>query len=95
MGLMHVKFIDAQTSTCWCSVEVRRGVPAQVSPSPLDNRLKFRGPSPKVMYLKRITLIFTYSPTTRQRRCHPRHSTEVQKHMVRHQQALCCLRLIH
>ncbi|GFY10671.1 hypothetical protein TNCV_2194921 [Trichonephila clavipes] len=36
-GVMHVKSIEDQTSTRWCSVEVRRGVPAQVSSSSLEH----------------------------------------------------------
>ncbi|GFU94496.1 uncharacterized protein TNCV_2644821 [Trichonephila clavipes] len=39
----------AQTSSPWCDVVVRRGVPAQVSSSSLDHGSKLRGPSPKVL----------------------------------------------
>ncbi|GFU51310.1 hypothetical protein TNCV_2535661 [Trichonephila clavipes] len=24
---MHAKYVEAQTSSCWCGLEVRRGVP--------------------------------------------------------------------
>ncbi|GFW64090.1 uncharacterized protein TNCV_707951 [Trichonephila clavipes] len=39
----------AQTSSRWCGVVVRRGVPAQVSSSSLDHGSNFRGPSPKAL----------------------------------------------
>ncbi|GFS71317.1 uncharacterized protein TNCV_5050601 [Trichonephila clavipes] len=38
-----------QTSSRWCGVVVRRGVPAQVSSTSLDHSSKFRGPSPKAL----------------------------------------------
>ncbi|GFT40233.1 hypothetical protein TNCV_627411 [Trichonephila clavipes] len=47
--LLHVKSIEAQTSSHWCGVEVKTGVPAQVSSSSLDHGSKLRGPSPKVL----------------------------------------------
>ncbi|GFU62909.1 uncharacterized protein TNCV_4591491 [Trichonephila clavipes] len=47
--LIHVKSIEAQTSSHWCGVEVKTGVPAQVSSSSLDHGSKLRGPSPKVL----------------------------------------------
>ncbi|GFY12085.1 uncharacterized protein TNCV_4975851 [Trichonephila clavipes] len=34
---MHIKYVEAQTSSKWCRLEVRRGVPAQVSTSSLDH----------------------------------------------------------
>ncbi|GFT54766.1 uncharacterized protein TNCV_5001371 [Trichonephila clavipes] len=37
----------AETSSRWCGVVVRRGVPAQVSSTSLDQGSKLRGPSPK------------------------------------------------
>ncbi|GFT17482.1 netrin receptor UNC5B [Trichonephila clavipes] len=37
----------AETSSRWCGVVVRRGVPAQVSSTSLDHGSKLRGPSPK------------------------------------------------
>ncbi|GFY25114.1 uncharacterized protein TNCV_2693051 [Trichonephila clavipes] len=37
----------AETSSRWCGVVVRRGVPAQVSSTSLDHGSKIRGPSPK------------------------------------------------
>ncbi|GFT75554.1 uncharacterized protein TNCV_1135251 [Trichonephila clavipes] len=39
----------AETSSRWCSVVVRRGVPAQVSSTSLDHGSKLRGPSPKAL----------------------------------------------
>ncbi|GFU51166.1 uncharacterized protein TNCV_966571 [Trichonephila clavipes] len=39
----------AETSSRWCGVVVRRGVPAQVSSMSLDHGSKLRGPSPKVL----------------------------------------------
>ncbi|GFU85319.1 uncharacterized protein TNCV_2386241 [Trichonephila clavipes] len=52
----------AQTSSRWCGVVVRRGVPAQVSSSSLDHCSKLRGPSPKALvYLNSATFIFTHS----------------------------------
>ncbi|GFV22759.1 hypothetical protein TNCV_4278421 [Trichonephila clavipes] len=37
----------AEMSSRWCGVVVRKGVPAQVSPSSLDHASKLRGPSLK------------------------------------------------
>ncbi|GFV60134.1 uncharacterized protein TNCV_3886521 [Trichonephila clavipes] len=37
----------AETSSRWCGVVVREGVPAQVSSTSLDHGSKLRGPSPK------------------------------------------------
>ncbi|GFS55186.1 hypothetical protein TNCV_4799321 [Trichonephila clavipes] len=42
--LLHVKSIEAQTSSHWCGVEVKTGVPAQVSSSSLDHGSKLRVP---------------------------------------------------
>ncbi|GFT82607.1 hypothetical protein TNCV_1633971 [Trichonephila clavipes] len=39
----------AHTSSLWCDVVVRRGVPAQVSSLTLDHASKSRGPSPKAL----------------------------------------------
>ncbi|GFV67092.1 uncharacterized protein TNCV_1078721 [Trichonephila clavipes] len=39
----------AETSSRWCGVVVRRGVPAQVSSTSLDLGSKLRGPSPKAL----------------------------------------------
>ncbi|GFX01635.1 integrase catalytic domain-containing protein [Trichonephila clavipes] len=39
----------AQTSSRWCGVVVRRGMPAQVSSTSLDHGSKSRGPSPKAL----------------------------------------------
>ncbi|GFV98106.1 uncharacterized protein TNCV_4448661 [Trichonephila clavipes] len=39
----------AETSSHWCGVVVRRGVPAQVSSTSLDYGSKLRGPSPKAL----------------------------------------------
>ncbi|GFX50776.1 uncharacterized protein TNCV_2723601 [Trichonephila clavipes] len=39
----------AETSSHWCGVVVRRGVPAQVSSTSLDHGSKLRGPSPKAL----------------------------------------------
>ncbi|GFX54179.1 uncharacterized protein TNCV_2338151 [Trichonephila clavipes] len=41
--------LKARTSSRWCDVVVRRGVPAQVSPTSLDHGSKLRGPSPKAL----------------------------------------------
>ncbi|GFT15871.1 hypothetical protein TNCV_3314581 [Trichonephila clavipes] len=46
---MHVKSLEAETSTQRWGVEVRRGVSAQVSSSLLDPGLKRRGPPPKAL----------------------------------------------
>ncbi|GFT76078.1 uncharacterized protein TNCV_1255601 [Trichonephila clavipes] len=46
-GQMHSKYVEAQTFSRWCGVEVKRGMPAQVSSSSLDHGSKFRGPSPR------------------------------------------------
>ncbi|GFX67317.1 hypothetical protein TNCV_4657881 [Trichonephila clavipes] len=43
-GSVHVKSVD-ETSSRWCGVVVRRGVPARVSS--IDHGSKLRGPSPK------------------------------------------------
>ncbi|GFX09708.1 hypothetical protein TNCV_653071 [Trichonephila clavipes] len=43
---MHVKYVEAQTSSRWYGVDVRRRVPAQVSFSSLGLGLKLLGPSP-------------------------------------------------
>ncbi|GFV98420.1 uncharacterized protein TNCV_623791 [Trichonephila clavipes] len=52
----------AETSSRWCGVVVRRGVPAQVSSTSLDHGSKLRGPSPKALVqLNSATLIFTHS----------------------------------
>ncbi|GFX77527.1 hypothetical protein TNCV_4025771 [Trichonephila clavipes] len=42
---MHVKSVE--TSSRWCGVVVRRGLPAQGSSTSLDHGSKLRGPSPK------------------------------------------------
>ncbi|GFS51270.1 uncharacterized protein TNCV_3533372 [Trichonephila clavipes] len=42
----------AQTSSHWCGVVVRRGVPAQVSSSSLDHGSKLRGLRPKALVLQ-------------------------------------------
>ncbi|GFX52772.1 retrovirus-related Pol polyprotein from transposon TNT 1-94 [Trichonephila clavipes] len=47
--LIQVKSIEVQTSSHWCGVEVKTGVPAQVSSSSLDHGSKLRVPSPKVL----------------------------------------------
>ncbi|GFU12031.1 uncharacterized protein TNCV_2095091 [Trichonephila clavipes] len=39
----------AETSSSWCGVVVREGVPAQVSSTSLDHGSKLRGPSPKAL----------------------------------------------
>ncbi|GFV62577.1 uncharacterized protein TNCV_4392651 [Trichonephila clavipes] len=39
----------AETSSRWCGVVVRRGMPAQVSSTSLDHGSKLRGPSPKAL----------------------------------------------
>ncbi|GFY14970.1 uncharacterized protein TNCV_235201 [Trichonephila clavipes] len=39
----------AETSSRWCGVVVRRGVPALVSSTSLDHGSKLRGPSPKAL----------------------------------------------
>ncbi|GFU75390.1 uncharacterized protein TNCV_4177321 [Trichonephila clavipes] len=39
----------AEMSSRWCGVVVRRGVPAQVSPSSFDHFSKLRGPSLKAL----------------------------------------------
>ncbi|GFX13326.1 uncharacterized protein TNCV_2907491 [Trichonephila clavipes] len=39
----------AETSSRWCGVVVRRGVPAKVSSTSLDHGSKLRGPSPKAL----------------------------------------------
>ncbi|GFV64230.1 uncharacterized protein TNCV_4339041 [Trichonephila clavipes] len=39
----------AETSSHWCSVVVRREVPAQMSSTSLDHGSKLRGPSPKAL----------------------------------------------
>ncbi|GFU80595.1 hypothetical protein TNCV_534691 [Trichonephila clavipes] len=39
----------AQTSSHWCGVVVRRGVPAQVSSTSLEHGSKLHGPSPKAL----------------------------------------------
>ncbi|GFT52608.1 uncharacterized protein TNCV_3765141 [Trichonephila clavipes] len=39
----------AETSSRWCGVGVRRGVPAQVSSTSLDHGSKLRSPSPKAL----------------------------------------------
>ncbi|GFU67812.1 uncharacterized protein TNCV_4528811 [Trichonephila clavipes] len=39
----------AETSSRWCGVVVRRGVPVQVSSTSLDHGSKLRGPSPKAL----------------------------------------------
>ncbi|GFX97535.1 hypothetical protein TNCV_2840951 [Trichonephila clavipes] len=45
---LHVKYVEAETSSRLCGVEVRRGeVLAQVSSSSLDHGSKLRGPLPK------------------------------------------------
>ncbi|GFX54587.1 uncharacterized protein TNCV_792741 [Trichonephila clavipes] len=36
-----------ETSSCWCGVVARRGVPAQMSSTSLDHGSKLRGPSSK------------------------------------------------
>ncbi|GFX32705.1 uncharacterized protein TNCV_888431 [Trichonephila clavipes] len=52
----------AETSSRWCGVVVRRGVPAQVSSTSLDHGSKLRGPSPKALVpLNSATLIFNQS----------------------------------
>ncbi|GFY28259.1 uncharacterized protein TNCV_4395931 [Trichonephila clavipes] len=52
----------AQTSSHWCGVVFRRGVPAQVSSTSLDHDSKERAPSPKALVqLNSATLIFTHS----------------------------------
>ncbi|GFX06988.1 putative RNA-directed DNA polymerase from transposon X-element [Trichonephila clavipes] len=52
----------AETSSRWCGVLVRRGVPAQVSSTFIDHGSKLRGPSPKALVqLISATLIFTHS----------------------------------
>ncbi|GFV93510.1 uncharacterized protein TNCV_1988241 [Trichonephila clavipes] len=51
-----------ETSSRWCGVVGRRGLPAQVSSTSLDHGSKLRGPSPKALvYLRSATLIFTHS----------------------------------
>ncbi|GFU42489.1 uncharacterized protein TNCV_4556131 [Trichonephila clavipes] len=39
----------AETSSRWCGVVVRRGMPAQVSSTSLDHGSKLRGPSPNAL----------------------------------------------
>ncbi|GFV68803.1 uncharacterized protein TNCV_1969751 [Trichonephila clavipes] len=39
----------AETSSRWCGVVVRRGMPTQVSSTSLDHGSKLRGPSPKAL----------------------------------------------
>ncbi|GFX71040.1 uncharacterized protein TNCV_3648051 [Trichonephila clavipes] len=39
----------AETSSRWCGVVVRRGVPAQVLSTLLDHGSKLSGPSPKAL----------------------------------------------
>ncbi|GFU72081.1 uncharacterized protein TNCV_2976661 [Trichonephila clavipes] len=52
----------AETSSRWCGVIVRRGVPTQVSSTSLDHGSKLRGPSPKALVqLNRETLISNQS----------------------------------
>ncbi|GFX12113.1 hypothetical protein TNCV_2998961 [Trichonephila clavipes] len=46
--VMHVKSVDAPTSSRWCVGEVRREGAAQVSSS-LNHDSKLRGPSPKAL----------------------------------------------
>ncbi|GFS80916.1 hypothetical protein TNCV_126591 [Trichonephila clavipes] len=54
----------AEMSSRWCGVVVRRGVPAQVSPSSFDHFSKLRGPSLKALVKLNIaTLIFTHLAT--------------------------------
>ncbi|GFX29017.1 hypothetical protein TNCV_3030601 [Trichonephila clavipes] len=48
-GTMHVTFVEAQISSRRCGVEVRKGVPAEVSSSLLDHGLKLRDPSLKTL----------------------------------------------
>ncbi|GFV61258.1 uncharacterized protein TNCV_891051 [Trichonephila clavipes] len=43
---MPVKSVEAETSSRWSVVEVRRGVPVHVSPSSLDHGSKLRDLSP-------------------------------------------------
>ncbi|GFY11020.1 uncharacterized protein TNCV_2201281 [Trichonephila clavipes] len=55
---------EAEMSSRWCGVVVRRGMPAQVSSTSLDYGSKLRGPSPKALVqLNSATLIFTHSPS--------------------------------
>ncbi|GFU70628.1 hypothetical protein TNCV_2971881 [Trichonephila clavipes] len=48
-GVMHLKSVGRSNvlPLVWCDVVVRRGVPAQVSSSSLDQGSKLRSPSPK------------------------------------------------
>ncbi|GFU61154.1 uncharacterized protein TNCV_4084091 [Trichonephila clavipes] len=39
----------AETSSSWCCVAVRRGVPPRVSSTSLDHGSKLLGPSPKAL----------------------------------------------
>ncbi|GFU78164.1 hypothetical protein TNCV_1026971 [Trichonephila clavipes] len=46
-GVMYVKSVEAQTSSCWCGVEVKRGMPVQASYLLLDHGSKLRSLPPK------------------------------------------------
>ncbi|GFT81115.1 uncharacterized protein TNCV_955041 [Trichonephila clavipes] len=49
----------AETSSRWCGVVVREGVPAQVSSTSLDHGSKLRGPSPKALVAEHCQVIYS------------------------------------
>ncbi|GFX09709.1 hypothetical protein TNCV_653081 [Trichonephila clavipes] len=53
----------AETSSLWCGVKVRRGVPAQVSSTSLDHGSKLRGPTLNVERLMRIKSVKAQNPS--------------------------------
>ncbi|GFV87971.1 hypothetical protein TNCV_782511 [Trichonephila clavipes] len=75
----------AETSSRWCGMVVRRGVPAQVSSTSLDHGSKLRGPSPKALVqLNSATLIFTHSLTQTAEMIAPIECRRLKRLVVRH-----------
>ncbi|GFV90107.1 hypothetical protein TNCV_4378231 [Trichonephila clavipes] len=84
-----------KTSSRWCGVVVRRGVPAEVSSTSLDHGSKLRGPSPKALVGADVRLIWRGSKYSRRRSVevrimenvgsHPRHLTLIRNYEVRRQ----------
>ncbi|GFY05190.1 uncharacterized protein TNCV_2206361 [Trichonephila clavipes] len=59
----------AETSSRWCGVVVRRGVPAQVSSTSLDHGSKLRGPSPKAHVAEQCDVNINSLNSLSQRSC--------------------------
>ncbi|GFV66273.1 hypothetical protein TNCV_2736871 [Trichonephila clavipes] len=88
-GPMHIKYVEAETSSFRCDAEVRGGVPPQLSGQGIGSWLACHEFEPSTTKeLKRPLVDVVVRRGECQLRCHPRHLTMIQNYEVRCQKTL-------